>query len=231
MPWQDSLPGVFESTIFPIAVNGSLWSIRYEIVMYFVLLSLILITKNRLSFLIILILLTLFTWSYAFVIGLKDPGQVIWRVQFFNLDSTFLFRLAPFFLVGAALAKLPIIIFQKYIFLLILITLVIFNNSDLNMPILWIGLPYCIIFLAIHLPNFFKNWAKHGDFSFGIYLYAFPIQQVVSNSSYFKDSHNLLILTSSFIVFLFAYLSWHLVEAPSLKMKRPLIKYFRDLYV
>jgi peptidoglycan/LPS O-acetylase OafA/YrhL len=63
------------------------------------------------------------------------------------------------------------------------------------------------------------GFAKHGDFSYGLYLYAFPIQQLVArlflpNVSWWKN-----LLVAYPIALICAAASWHLVERPALSLK------------
>jgi len=131
--------------------------------------------------------------------------------------------LMPFFLVGSILSRFSKNIHRLPFFIIFVILLYQFNNSWFSLPLLWILLPYCVIFLALKLPRPFKNWSRYGDFSFGIYLYAFPIQQIISNSKLLGDSHIYIVLMSSIVTCIFAYFSWHLVESPSMTIRRRLI--------
>ena len=51
-----------------------------------------------------------------------------------------------------------------------------------------------------------------GDLSFGAYLYAFPVQQFALR---YVDS----IVLPTIVTFTIAFLSWHLVEQPALRLK------------
>jgi peptidoglycan/LPS O-acetylase OafA/YrhL len=77
--------------------------------------------------------------------------------------------------------------------------------------------PLIVIWLANNLP--FRNFDKYGDFSYGIYLYAFPIQQTVAKFGLNHDPISYLIICFSF-TFIAAALSWHLVEKPFLRLKK-----------
>lgn len=63
-----------------------------------------------------------------------------------------------------------------------------------------------------------------GDYSYGIYLYAGPIQQSVvwalgPANSFLANAALSIPITAAF-----AMLSWHLVEKPFLKVKRYLVR-------
>jgi len=76
-----------------------------------------------------------------------------------------------------------------------------------------------IIYLGL-LPNkLLPKFAKYGDPSYGIYLFSFPIQQVIL---YMNPSwHPILIFLSTLLIITpIAYALWHCVEKPILKFKR-----------
>jgi peptidoglycan/LPS O-acetylase OafA/YrhL len=79
---------------------------------------------------------------------------------------------------------------------------------------------YLLFYLTYHPGIRLSNFAKHGDFSYGVYLYGWPVQALIMY--YFKDHLNpfLLFITSLPVAILFAFCSWHLVESPFLKLKK-----------
>ena len=79
-------------------------------------------------------------------------------------------------------------------------------------------LTYCIVYLGtrrIPLPSFFAT----GDYSYGIYLYAYPVQQLVAHWLPGLRIWWVNILISVPLVVLFAVFSWHVVEKPALSLK------------
>ena len=77
---------------------------------------------------------------------------------------------------------------------------------------------YFLIWFAIKV-KFLKNWDKHGDFSYGIYIIAWPLMQF---AAYFglQDAgwlvYHVVIVAGCHA---YAYLSWHLIERPALQLK------------
>ena len=64
-----------------------------------------------------------------------------------------------------------------------------------------------------------RNFGKYGDFSYGMYVYAFPIQQAVA--SYFPGIGIRGIFAYALpITFMLSFISWHIIEKPSLAYKR-----------
>ncbi len=58
-----------------------------------------------------------------------------------------------------------------------------------------------------------------GDYSYGIYLYAAPVQQTVAYMSDTGKTYLGNLFLSLFFVSLFAAFSWHAIEKPTLKLK------------
>ena len=63
-----------------------------------------------------------------------------------------------------------------------------------------------------------QNFGRFGDFSYGMYIYAFPLQQlVVMYLGVLSLWVNFALVF--FVTLLFAVMSWKFVENPSLKLK------------
>ncbi len=62
---------------------------------------------------------------------------------------------------------------------------------------------------------------QRGDYSYGIYLYGFPIcQALIAVLPVLHGHHKLLFLGAYPVTLLFAVASWHFIEKPALKLKR-----------
>jgi peptidoglycan/LPS O-acetylase OafA/YrhL len=79
------------------------------------------------------------------------------------------------------------------------------------------GFAYFLMWLAIRLP--LTNWEKHGDLSYGIYIYAWPLMTFAAYFGLQETGwliYHLVIVAAVHVV---AYLSWHLVEKPAMELK------------
>lgn len=211
---QFSLPGVFENIPYPNVVNGSLWTMPYEIRMYIILAGgyffIKIITKNFEVYAGYFIVglagvgLFLYIWSALQVIPRLHASRFIW---FFFSGSCFW------------LLRKYVYINMRAVFVIILLfglTLLAGNKYFFIFYVLVFG--YIVISMA-YLPNkIFRALNKVGDYSFGIYIYAFPVQQAciffVPEISFIK-----LLFLSFMITISLAMMSWHFVEKPFLESK------------
>ena len=76
---------------------------------------------------------------------------------------------------------------------------------------------YVLIWAAVRLP--LQNWERFGDLSYGIYIYAWPIQQFVAFFGVYKlgwVGYHLVVVVLCHIA---AFASWHLLEKRALSLK------------
>lgn len=216
---QYYIDGIFENNPYKGAINGSLWTIKYEFTMY-TLLSLLFIFRKNQTFLKVIL-------GFSFLLLLI--GNWFFKAYFMNkgfiLGADFLLDLGVFFIGGSFLAVLKVEenkYFKKIGLLsfLILIIALIFNVFDVLKYIMY---PIFIIYFGLQsTPIINKLGLKIGDLSYGIYIYGFPVQQALYY--YFKLNYIELMIYGLLIASLFAYLSWHLIESKALKLKK--IKFF-----
>jgi peptidoglycan/LPS O-acetylase OafA/YrhL len=76
-----------------------------------------------------------------------------------------------------------------------------------------------LLWLALRLHAVRVPWLQHRDLSYGVYIYAFPIQQALVPWTG-TPLNNLL--ASLPLILLCAAFSWHFVEHPALSRKRML---------
>jgi peptidoglycan/LPS O-acetylase OafA/YrhL len=84
------------------------------------------------------------------------------------------------------------------------------------------GIPayaYLLLFVACYLPPRFQGIGRTRDYSYGIYIYAFPVQQVVALLHGNRWGVGPYIVLSLLGTLVFAIPSWHLVERPAMALK------------
>src|SRR5438105_7646865 len=89
----------------------------------------------------------------------------------------------------------------------------------LHVAILALSVPYLIFFLGRRGLAWARRLAAGGDVSYGLYIYAFPVEQALV-ALHPHLGWSALVLSSLAVTYLLALASWRLVERPSLRLKR-----------
>ena len=205
----DTLPGVFTHNPLADRVNGSLWTIRCEAICYIMVAVLGLLRCYRRP---ALMLLASVAAVIVTAIGARHLASLGEMEGSFHVLIYFLWGMT-FYLYR------DVIPFSRALLLASLVGMVV---SD------WIGvLPYTLpllgayaLFYTAFRPAFgLQGFAKRGDFSYGLYLYAFPVQQLLVH--YFQPALNAYTLFAAAFVIagLCSVLSWHGVEKRWLRRK------------
>lgn len=211
------LPGVFDTNPYKSAVNGSLWTMPYELRMYLMLAGLwvfigLLAIKDKVNLLrystLILAVLSFATilWS-KFVQGDVSHNRFPELLfMFFSGASFYCFRSS--ILLSGYISALAI---------LLLALSALFMKAQFEIT-LWLVIGYLLFYLAYVPAGFLRSFNKLGDYSYGIYIYAFPVQQLTV-MSYPKASVETILFISGFVTMVLAVFSWHYIEKPTLALK------------
>ena len=186
LPTEHDLPGLFAGNPIPGVVNGVLWTLRLEMAFYGVLM---LVRADRRA------VLTL-TAICAVVWAVMSVATPDWAEARSTRIAFLAARNGLLFFAGAAIQLLAL-----------RIPLWLAGASGLAFPLIGpLALPMVVLGLA-------RPGKLPADLSYGIYIYAFPVQQVLA-------SHGWLTLPAAVLAVLpFAAVSWFLVERPALSLK------------
>ena len=214
LPWVD---GVFNKPCSYI--NCPMWTIKYEFLCYLILPIINYFFKNDLKLYIYLFLLSLslFFLTNLFNISLATPKP-------FDFELSFFLRLFTAYLMGNIfyLAREKIVFNTKYTVLSIMILLgLLFNKQLAHIGLITFG-AYLLFNFAFNYKNKFLN--KIGtktDLSYGIYLYAWPIQNLIIQNNPTIDLLTLSLMVLA-IAAVLALISWTLIEKPFINMKNSL---------
>ncbi len=217
------LPGVYENNPLPGVVNGALWTIAPELGCYVAISALIVVGWVK-------------DWKKVLVIALASMAAILLADAMLGTLPKFVRALAahpgavlvPSFLVGAAFyLKRHSIPYSPLLFIVCIAIVAasgfVLPESTFSVMPAWTvcTIPvyaYITVFLGatrLPLPPLFRK----GDYSYGIYLYGFPIQQAIVAATGIRDAFLLFALTVP-VVTAMAMFSWHLVEKPMLRFRK-----------
>jgi peptidoglycan/LPS O-acetylase OafA/YrhL len=206
-----TLPGVFDTVPEAGIVNSPLWTLRYEAFCY-LLLALFAAAGLFWSRARAGLMLAAMLAVYAAVTFATD-----WREQSSAIDSTLRFLL-DFFLGGA------LFIFAERIRLglgvvvgLATVALLAYATPAFEAAAR-IALAYGVIWFALVPGGAIRAFNCAGDYSYGIYIICFPIQQSLVALDPALTPASLFAISLPAVLAL-AMLSWHFIEQPALRQK------------
>ncbi len=211
---QYSLPGVFEKNRYPSAINGSLWTLFYEVSCYgLVLMAGITGLLQRRRLLGAALSILLLAGAIALSTGTVNAG-IESRLQ------AFLCLAFPFGIGIAAYVWRYELVLDSKVALGLAFLCALSSETRAFDTILMIVVCYATLWVA-YIPNgIIRRYNLLGDYSYGFYIYAFPIQQLVSHLwpglEWYQN-----ILFSGPATLLCAVLSWQAVEANSIAFAKP----------
>jgi peptidoglycan/LPS O-acetylase OafA/YrhL len=208
------LPGSFVHNIYPNAVNGSIWTLGYEFLMYFVLAILGVFGFLKKNF---VIRMWIFLLCSQLLMSLTSWKVFRFNLFYFQWDLTVTMGLM--FFTGVLAHRLSGKIHLSYKFgvlslglFFILATLIPAMTYIFTATFLAYGL------FSLGRSNKLSWFSKYGDFSYGIYIYSFPLQQMIAASTGVKSSLKMFALSMTASVIAGA-LSWWLLESRALRLK------------
>jgi peptidoglycan/LPS O-acetylase OafA/YrhL len=214
MPRYD-LPGVFPHVPYPNAVNGSLWTLPAEFFCYLIVPLTLAWRRDIGAFLIALCLLA----SLLLQQVPEADSEVIWSTRITDAAQMWAFFAAGA-LIRIAHERWRGFIRTDVASLLMLGYLVVLAARPTAMPwTAWAALPYVILTVGLASTPVIRRAARYGDFSYGLYLWAFPVQQVlVKIQGPMRASYDIVLVT--LVSLALACLSWHFIERPCLNLRQ-----------
>jgi len=198
------LPGVFENNPYENAVNGSLWTLPIEASAYCMVAVLGVIGALRRP-----AVLPILFGSSLVVSFLAQDHEVLQNL-----------RLYAFFLAGMLLyAQRARVMLSWPIAGVGMVAWVASFNTPALVVVSAIALPYVVMVVAYRTPAALRSITRFGDVSYGLYIYAFPVQQLVALALGDAVAPGKILVIAFPIAWLLGLASWRLVERPALRLK------------
>ena len=211
--FQPFLPGVFSNSPVAYVPNGVYWTLPIEMFCYFMVAVLGLVGLMRFKWLMLALTAAVSYWYYIYYdaqTAISTGGERYYYVQY-----------ATFFFCGVLLRK-----FREHwieskfgVFLALLLLSLWLHLCGARLLALFILLPYAVNAFGEMSTPFVRSFGRFGDPSYGLYIYAFPIQQItlrlLGREGFFAEKLVLVIASTALV----SLLSWRLLESPALKLK------------
>jgi len=205
------LPGLFEKNTVK-TVNASLWTLTLELKLY--LLLLLSIVSGF-----------LFTKYYKWFALISSVGFIALALTGFTIVGTSydsaIWQLAAIYQLGSFLQVIKISKRQMLIclaasFVFLFVRSIFFLSHRIFIDEV---LFYSFLTLVLaYYPN--PGFRLKNDYSYGLYLYGFPVQQIILQLSEDKIHPALDVLLTLLIAGCMALLSWKFIERPALDLKK-----------
>jgi peptidoglycan/LPS O-acetylase OafA/YrhL len=212
--WPRSIGATLHHNPYPFVFNGSIWTLPYELVCYLSVAALALfgVVKRARQ---VLLLVFVVEWS-LYALNWLAPAVFQELFPFYCAADLLMFSL--YFLTGVLCFlyrnEIP---FSRALLLLSVLLLtggLMVGGFGVIAPI---ALPYLFLWLACKLP--LQRFDARGDYSYGLYIYSFPIQQTLAFLHLPVAGFWPYFLFALLLSTLFGILSYRLIEAPCLRFK------------
>lgn len=210
------LPGVFNELAMPGIVNSSLWTLKYEVLCYagLAIAGLAGLFNAKYRYVLAAILAAFLVTVYAI-----DP-QPFTEHSFTDNMRYFALYFGTGTLIYLVRDKLAIAGFALLPLAALFVVALETRFAEAATALL---LGYAIVWAASKTFGPMRAWCNKIDLSFGVYIYAGPIQQALIGAA--PALPPIAISLAAFAVVLpLALLSWVLVEHPSLRLRADLRK-------
>jgi peptidoglycan/LPS O-acetylase OafA/YrhL len=206
------LPGVFEHNTVPNVVNGSLWSLPVEFFMYI----LVVVFGQGKPYTKYIVALSFIVFASLTVLWARvSPDMIV----IYGTDMREVAKTGTYFWAGALMFywNLKRFFTFEYFVIAMLFLFFIYQWSYLYSIVSLFLIPFLVLTFGFSKAYILLIFNKF-DYSYGFYIYAFPVQQSIIYL--YPNISPLLFLTSGFVItMIFAVLSWHYIEQPAMRFK------------
>ena len=210
---QFDLPNVFANNIGESGINGSLWTLVVEERLYLIL-GLIFLARKYAAKYFVIVVATLNLFYFFTIFFLKNGVYEYLNTQAFTLALMFV-NASAFYFLNIDFSKLLKNKFSIF-FLLFFFVAAYFLNQLYIFKVIFI--PVLVLLLA-NIKSVFNRFGKYGDLTYGIYIFSFPVQQMLIAKNVVGQNPMMLFISTILIVIPIAFLSWHIFEKKILLFK------------
>lgn len=205
--------------LYGSVLNGSLWTLEHEFFCYLLIGALVLVTAMRRPRLAKSLIVGLAAIMAILRIGELFLGQN-WAVFIPLMSDVNRQRLVFAFMIGSVFAVFSraIRLDDRAAIAAIVIVVVTLRTSGFEL----FGIPalaYVVFWLAARLPRSLHRVGATNDYSYGVYVYGFLVEQCFASVGLYREGYVPFVVCSVFVTFACAWLSWHLVEKRALALK------------
>jgi peptidoglycan/LPS O-acetylase OafA/YrhL len=214
---QFGIRDVFEGTTpFGGSINGSIWTLVYEWMCYLMLAGLLVIgVLSRAKIIIPIVAGFFFLMQLVYVISAPAAAIAIpffadpWRLNFGYI-----------FFIGATLAVYSDVIPFDHRFGAFagIASLALLRYGGFN-TVGYLLFAYFVLYAAAALPRITHRIGAKNDYSYGVYLYGWVVEQILAFLGVYRWGYFPFALLTLVGAFGCAWLSWHAVEKHALKLK------------
>lgn len=211
--FEVQLPGIFSENPHPLGANGSLRTIPIEVKCY-LLLGLVgtFGCMRRNGLVLVLLFAALAVWFFVFLkTGYEDPWRMKFQMGVVFFSGVCLGVLRPYWLA-----------YRRWMAVAASLAVVWLWFGGWNDVVMTLGLPVATVVFGSGTTPVLRRAGRFGDVSYGLYIYAFPVQQTVI----WATGNRLSVLEGACVsipvTVVLALLSWHAVERPALRWKQSL---------
>jgi peptidoglycan/LPS O-acetylase OafA/YrhL len=216
---------IFATTPYGPVVNGSLWTLPVEYLCYVALAAIgVLGVLKKAAWLTLVAFAAFFLLHLFPEWRLPSPRGLHLPSQFIDVNVT---ELYVFFLLGVATYlyrdQLKISDWLGAIACAVILTMIAYESMNpsfqfASRALRVFALPCALLWLANALP--FRQFDNKRDLSYGVYIYAFPVTQLLILAGAATWGGWPLFLIVYGVTAALAFTSWHAVEHPAMKFKR-----------
>lgn len=214
---RGAIPAEFTGSAIPFAVNGSLWTIPLELQCYalFCVLGVLGLVARRGYVLASLLFVALY---YA---GWQVRGESLVQGLHLSIERQYLIEFGVCFFSGVLLRLYWTVVDAR-------LTAFVLGSVALGCvafaagrPVLagLVGVPIVAIAFGSRSWKVVNRFDRLGDLSYGIYLYAFPVQQTIIHFLGDRLHWWPRLMVTVLVTVMLAYISWHVVEKRAMRLK------------